>query len=151
MPFIIRRVFDHSGNRQTGNHPPAVADPLQIISLMPTSLQRLLFLLESKIAGIAVLLTVDHTLCAALAADLFVIYGRVQRLGLLQALAADRGFKIVARQKAAAALGAFQAVHLAFWFPAPKQSHAPLLTQRNNQCIDDDTLIYLAAQHQCNV
>jgi hypothetical protein len=76
--------------------PGTVSRPLQIIFLEPTSLQRLLFLLESKITGIAIFLAIDHTLLTAFAADLFMIYGRIQRLGLLQALAADRGFKVVA-------------------------------------------------------
>jgi hypothetical protein len=92
MPFIIRRAFACSGSRQTRNHPP----PLQIMSLKPASLQRLLFLLEPEIAGMAIFLAVDHALRAAFYADLFVIYGRVKGLGLLQALAADRGFKVVA-------------------------------------------------------
>jgi len=71
----------------------------------------------------AILLAIDHALRAALYAGLFVVHGRVERLGLLQALAAYWGLQVVARQKACAALGAFQAVHFAFWFPAPKQSH----------------------------
>jgi hypothetical protein len=36
----------------------------------------------------------------------------------LQALAAYGGGQIIARQKASAALRAFEAVHLALWFPA---------------------------------
>ena len=71
----------------------------------------------------AIFLAIDHALRPAFYAGLVVIDRRVERLGLLQALAADRGFKRIARQKAGAALRAFQAVHLALWLPAPEQSH----------------------------
>ena len=101
-----------------------------------------LFLVEPEIARVAVFLAVYHALRAALYADLVVIDCRVERLGLLQALAADRGFKRVARQKAGAALRAFQAVHLAFWFPAPEQSHGRLCAKRNNQCIVDSRHLF---------
>ena len=46
------------------------------------------FLLESKIARVAQFLAIDHSGVAALDAHLFMIYSRVKRLGLLQALAA---------------------------------------------------------------
>jgi len=52
-------------------------------------LQLLLFLVESEIAGMAVFLTIDHALGATLYAGLVVIHGGVQRLGLLQAFAAN--------------------------------------------------------------
>jgi hypothetical protein len=36
----------------------------------------------------------------------------------LEALAADRGFKVVAGQESCTALSASQTVHFSFWFPA---------------------------------
>jgi hypothetical protein len=132
MPFIIRRASACKRLSPDQELPAAVADHIPRAN---HALQRLLFLLKSKIAGVATFLAIDHALRAAFCADLFVINGRVKGLGLLQALAADRGFKVVTRQKARAALGALQAVHLAFWLPAPEQSHDTLFTKRNNQCI----------------
>jgi hypothetical protein len=52
--------------------------------------------LKSKVARIAIFFAIDHALGAAFYADLVVIYGRVKRLGLLQALAADGSFQRVA-------------------------------------------------------
>ena len=43
-----------------------------------------------------IFLAIDHALGAAFYAGLVVIYGRVKRLGFLQALAADGSFKRVA-------------------------------------------------------
>lgn len=45
------------------------------ISPEPNNLQGLLFFLKSKVAGMAILLAVNHALRAALDADLFMIYG----------------------------------------------------------------------------
>lgn len=59
------------------------------------TLQRL-FLIEAKIAGVAIFLAIDHALCATLYAGLVVINSRVKRLGLLQALAADGRFQGIA-------------------------------------------------------
>ena len=73
-------------------------------------------------------LAVNHSGVAAFFAHLVVLYCRVEGLCFLQALAADRGLQVVAREKAFAALGAFQAVHFALWFPAIEQSHKPLLS-----------------------
>jgi hypothetical protein len=63
-------------------------------------------------------LAIDDPCIAAARAVLVVIYCGIQRLGLLQALAAYGGGQIIARQKASAALRAFEAIHLALWFPA---------------------------------
>jgi hypothetical protein len=62
---------------------------------MPT-LQRLLFLLKTKVARIAIFFAIDHALGAAFYAGLVVINGRIKGLGLLQALAADGSFKRIA-------------------------------------------------------
>lgn len=51
----------------------------------------LLFLLETKIAGMTEFLAIDYARVAAARAVLVVIYCGIQRLGLLQALAAYRG------------------------------------------------------------
>ena len=48
-----------------------------------------------KVASVAVVLAVDYTLRAALCASLVMVDCRVQRLGFLQAFAADRGFQWV--------------------------------------------------------
>ena len=66
---------------------------------------------------------------AALDTVLFVVDGRVHRLGLLQALGAYRGLQIVARKETCAALRAFLAVHLALWLPAVEQSHEKIPMQ----------------------
>jgi hypothetical protein len=55
-----------------------------------------------------------------------MLYRGVERLGLLQALAADWRFQSVTGQKALTALVALQAIHLAFWFPAKQSHNAPL-------------------------
>jgi hypothetical protein len=76
------------------------------------------FLLKSKVARMAVFFAIDYALCAAFNTGLFVIYRRIQRFGLLKALAADGRFKVVAGQESCTALSASQTVHFSFWFPA---------------------------------
>ena len=67
----------------------------------------LLLLFEAEIAGVAHIFAIDDARVAAARADLVVVYCRVQRLGFLQAPAADGGFQSVAREKALTALCAF--------------------------------------------
>jgi hypothetical protein len=80
-------------------------------------------------------LAVDNAMIAAFDALLFMVYRGIQRLGLLQAFAADGCFQVVTGKKTVATLATFQAVHLALWFPASENSHSSLLTGRNNQRI----------------
>ncbi len=63
-------------------------------------------------------LAIDDPCITAVRTVLVMIYCGIQRLGLLKALAAYGGGQIIAGQKASAALRAFEAVHLALWFPA---------------------------------
>ena len=67
----------------------------------------LLFLLEAEIAGMAECLAIDNAGVAAVGTGLVVVNCRIQRLGFLQALAANGGFQIETREKALTALGAF--------------------------------------------
>ena len=63
-------------------------------------------------------LAIDDPCIAAARAVLVMIYCGIQRLGLLQTLAAYRRRQIIAGQKASTTLRTFEAVHLALWFPA---------------------------------
>ena len=79
-----------------------------IVSLIASATVAPLFLLlEAKIAGVAKLFAIDDTRIATAGADLVVVYCRVQRLGFLQAPAADGGLQSIAREKALTALCAF--------------------------------------------
>jgi hypothetical protein len=75
----------------------------------PSSLQRRLFLFllcKTEIAGVAKCLAIDYSGVAAVFTILVVLYGRVERLCLLEALAANWGLKREAGEKPFSALGA---------------------------------------------
>jgi hypothetical protein len=63
---------------------------------MTCNIGRRLLFAKAKVARVAVLLATYHALVSTLHAQLFVLYRVIERLGLLQAFAANRCFKLVA-------------------------------------------------------
>ena len=96
--YSARLIFSHPTAHQTNCR--AVAARMNHVSLArrqsATAALFFALFLESKVAGIAAVLAVYHALRSAIGADLVVIYGGIQGLCLLQALAANGGFQVVA-------------------------------------------------------
>ena len=82
---------------------------------------RWFFLLETEIARVTLLLAIYNTIFTTPCTNLFVVYSRIQRFGLLEAFTTYRCFKIVTWEKARTTLKASQTIHLPFWFPAFEQ------------------------------